>query len=86
MRFNAEVLSVTYKGYSINGILKASVEELPDIFADNKNIKRITDLLQDVGLNYLELGQTLTTLSGGEDKGCGWSRNCWGRAGSTICI
>ena len=68
MRFNEDVLSVAYKGYSINGILKASVEELPGIFGDNKAIKRMTDLLLDVGLGYLELGQTLTTLSGGEGQ------------------
>jgi excinuclease ABC subunit A len=67
-RFNEDVLSVAYRGYSINGILKASVEELADIFHDNKNIRRVTDLLLDVGLDYLELGQTLTTLSGGEGQ------------------
>ncbi len=65
-RFSDEVLSVQYKGHSINDVLKLSVEEALGIFSDNRKISRILKLLMDVGLGYLELGQTLTTLSGGE--------------------
>ncbi|MDR2956695.1 MAG: excinuclease ABC subunit UvrA [Coriobacteriales bacterium] len=66
LRFNQDVLSVSYQGHSINAILKMPFEELPSIIAENSRIKRVCDLLSDVGLDYLELGQTLNTLSGGE--------------------
>ena len=68
LRFNDEVLSVLFEGHSINGILGLSVEEAAALFAGSTKIRRITDLLMDVGLDYLELGQTLTTLSGGEGQ------------------
>lgn len=67
-RFNEEVLSILYKGYSVNDILKMSVEEALRIFCDKKTITKILELLKDVGLEYIELGQTLTTLSGGEGQ------------------
>lgn len=67
-QFNEEVLSVTYKGYSIKEVLKLSVEEAVTLFNHHAKIKKILKLLQDVGLSYLELGQTLTTLSGGEGQ------------------
>jgi excinuclease ABC subunit A len=62
------VLSVEYKGLSIKEVLKLSVEEAAECFAEQPKIMRILKLLQDVGLGYLELGQTLTTLSGGEGQ------------------
>ncbi len=65
-QFKDEVLAVKYKGYSIKDILKMSVEEALYTFSDHKKITNILNLLKDVGLSYLELGQTLTTLSGGE--------------------
>ncbi len=65
-QFKKEVLSAKYKGFSIKDVLKMSVEEAIELFKDNKKIMRILNLLQDVGLGYLELGQTITTLSGGE--------------------
>lgn len=67
-QFSDEVLSVKYKGYSIKDILLMSVEEALCAFNDHPKIIRILKLLLDVGLNYLELGQTLTTLSGGEGQ------------------
>lgn len=67
-QFNEQVLSVKYKGLSIKDILKQSVEEAADFFVDQKKISRILELLKEVGLGYLELGQTLTTLSGGEGQ------------------
>jgi excinuclease ABC subunit A len=67
-QFNDEVLSVKYKGYSIKDVLKMSVEDASDVFADYPRILKILKLLADVGLGYLELGQTLTTLSGGEGQ------------------
>ena len=65
-RFKDEVLSVTYRGHSITGVLGLSVEEGAELFADSPKISAILELLQEVGLGYLELGQTTTTLSGGE--------------------
>jgi excinuclease ABC subunit A len=67
-QFNDEVLSVKYKGYSIKGVLQMSVEDALDIFSGHTKIIKILKLLEDVGLGYLELGQTLTTLSGGEGQ------------------
>lgn len=67
-RFYNKVLSVEYKGLSIKDVLNLSVEEAVDFFANQPKIIRILKLLQDVGLGYLELGQTLTTLSGGEGQ------------------
>ncbi|MGE5417468.1 MAG: ATP-binding cassette domain-containing protein [Acidobacteriota bacterium] len=67
-QFNDEVLTVKYLGYSIKDILQMSVEDALHTFNTHPKIKRILTLLQDVGLGYLELGQTLTTLSGGEGQ------------------
>ena len=67
-QFKDEVLSVKYKGYSIKDILKMSIEEALEVFEGESKIKKILTMLQDVGLDYLELGQTLTTLSGGEGQ------------------
>lgn len=67
-QFNDEVLSVKYKGNSIKDILKMSVEEALLIFKDHPKAIKILKLLKDVGLGYLELGQSLTTLSGGEGQ------------------
>ncbi|MFR9064378.1 MAG: ABC-ATPase UvrA, partial [[Clostridium] scindens] len=65
-QFRPEVLEVTYKGASIKDVLNLSIEEAAELFADVPKILRILNLLMDVGLNYLQLGQSLTTLSGGE--------------------
>lgn len=67
-QFNDEILSVKYKGNSIKDILKMSVEEALVIFKDHPKAIKILKLLKDVGLGYLELGQSLTTLSGGEGQ------------------
>jgi excinuclease ABC subunit A len=67
-QFNDQVLSIKYKGRSIKDVLSLSVEDAVNFFADQPKILRILKLLQDVGLGYLELGQTLTTLSGGEGQ------------------
>jgi excinuclease ABC subunit A len=65
-RYNRETLEVTYKGKSIADVLTMTVEEALEFF---KNIPGIAGKLQtvnDVGLNYIQLGQPATTLSGGE--------------------
>jgi excinuclease ABC subunit A len=67
-QFNDTVLSVKYKEYSIKDVLRMPVEDALHIFNNYSKIIRILTLLKDVGLGYLELGQTLTTLSGGEGQ------------------
>jgi excinuclease ABC subunit A len=67
-QFDEEVLSIKYKGYSIKDILKMSVEEAIVTFEKHPKIIAMLNLLYEVGLGYLELGQTLTTLSGGEGQ------------------
>ncbi len=67
-QFNDNVLSVRYRNQSIKDVLKLSVEDAAHFFEDQPQILRILKLLIDVGLGYLELGQSLTTLSGGEGQ------------------
>lgn len=67
-QFNDDVLSVIYKGHSIKDVLKLSVDEARELFNQQVKMKNTLSLLQDVGLGYLEIGQTLTTLSGGEGQ------------------
>ena len=65
-RFNAETLEVTHKGKNIADVLDMSIEEGVEFFADLPNIGRKIKVLNDLGLGYLTLGQSATTLSGGE--------------------
>lgn len=65
-RYNRETLEVKYKGKSIADVLDMTIEEAVEFF---KNVPRIANklqVLQDVGLGYVKLGQSATTLSGGE--------------------
>jgi excinuclease ABC subunit A len=65
-RFNRETLQVKYKGKNIADILEMTIDEAVDIFAENYYIADKLKVLQSVGLGYLKLGQSATTLSGGE--------------------
>lgn len=65
-RYNEETLQVTYKGKNIYDVLEMSVEEAIDFFASVPRIRHKLETLRDVGLGYLKLGQSATTLSGGE--------------------
>ena len=65
-RYNSETLEVKYKGKSIYDVLKMSVKEALEFFKNHKRIKDKLQVLYDVGLGYIELGQSATTLSGGE--------------------
>jgi len=66
LRFNEATLEVKYKGKSISDILDMTVEEAMELFANIPRIKNSLDYLYDVGLGYIQLGQSSTTLSGGE--------------------
>jgi excinuclease ABC subunit A len=65
-RFNEPTLEIAYKGYSINDILNLSVRDALAVFSNQPKIKTILTTLQEVGLTYIKLGQSATTLSGGE--------------------
>jgi len=65
-RFNKETLQITYKGKTIADILDMTAYEAVHFFAAHKHIAKRLQLLNDVGLDYIKLGQPSTTLSGGE--------------------
>lgn len=65
-RFNKATLEVTYKGLSIADIYRLSIDEAVDFFEGQKKIQVGLRILQEIGLGYLTLGQSSTTLSGGE--------------------
>ena len=65
-RYNEETLQVTYKGKNIYDVLEMSVEEAIDFFSNMHKIKHKLQTLKDVGLGYIKLGQSATSLSGGE--------------------
>ena len=65
-RFNSETLEVTVRGKTIDDVLNMSVEEGVTFFAGEPVIARRIEVLYDLGLGYLTLGQSATTLSGGE--------------------
>ncbi len=65
-RYNSETLEVKYKGKSIADVLKMTVEEALEFFRNVPKIASRLQTLNDVGLDYIKLGQSATTLSGGE--------------------
>ena len=65
-RYNEETLQVTYKGKTIYDVLEMTVEDALTFFSNHPNIKKKIQILYDVGLGYIKLGQPATTLSGGE--------------------
>ncbi|CAI8954504.1 UvrABC system protein A [Brevibacillus sp. IT-7CA2] len=67
-RFRSEVLEVMYQGYTISDILMLSIEESLSLFSEQKKMTQLLTLLCEVGLGYLQWGQSVTTLSGGEGQ------------------
>ncbi len=66
LRFNNATLEVKYKGKSIADVLEMTIEEALGLFSNIPRIKNTFEYLNDVGLGYIQLGQSATTLSGGE--------------------
>ena len=67
-RYNAETLDIKYHGKSIYDVLKMTFHQALEFFDNIPNLKRTIKTVVDVGLGYLELGQSSTTLSGGESQ------------------
>jgi len=65
-RYNKDTLSIKYKGKNIADILNMKVEEAQEFFSNVPKIKSTLDIMMDVGLSYIELGQGAPSLSGGE--------------------
>jgi len=65
-RYNRETLEILYKGYSVHEVLEMTVEDALQLFEPVPSIARKLETLMDVGLSYIKLGQSATTLSGGE--------------------
>ncbi|MFC6274539.1 excinuclease ABC subunit UvrA [Levilactobacillus tangyuanensis] len=65
-RYNRETLAVTWQGYSIADILNLSVDEALPVFANEDGIEKTLQILHDMGLGYLLLGESTPALSGGE--------------------
>ena len=69
-RYNSETLNIKYKGKSIADVLNMRVSEALEFFENIPKIKHKLQVLEDVGLGYVQLGQSATTLSGGEAGRC----------------
>ena len=65
-RYNEETLAVTYKGKNIYDILEMTIENALEFFENRPKLRKRIQILNDVGLGYMKLGQPATTLSGGE--------------------
>jgi excinuclease ABC subunit A len=65
-RYNPETLQITYKGKNIADVLDMRIEDAVEFFANFPTIVRVLKTLTDVGLGYMQVGQSSTTLSGGE--------------------
>lgn len=65
-RYNAETLEVTYRGKSISDVLEMTIDEAVEFFENFGHIQSKLKAIQEVGLGYMHLGQSATTLSGGE--------------------
>jgi excinuclease ABC subunit A len=66
LRYNRETLEVQYKGFNISQVLDMTVRQAAEFFENYPALKRRLEVLEEVGLEYLRLGQPATTLSGGE--------------------
>ncbi|MEE9385457.1 MAG: excinuclease ABC subunit UvrA, partial [Nannocystaceae bacterium] len=67
-RYNEQTLSVAYKGHHIADVLALNISACLELFGNHRKHKRILQTLIDVGLGYVKIGQTATTMSGGESQ------------------
>ncbi len=66
LRYKPEILEVKYKGNSIADVLKMTVNEAVYLFKNQESISKLLEILDEIGMGYIELGQPAPTLSGGE--------------------
>jgi excinuclease ABC subunit A len=86
-RYNAQTLSVTYKGRSIADVLDTSIDDCLALFSAHPSLARVLKTLSEVGLGYVKIGQPATTLSGGEAQRVKLSRELGKRqTGRTLYI
>ena len=86
-RYNRETLTVTYKGKNIHEVLEMTVEDALDFFEPVPAVARKLQTMMDVGLSYIQLGQSAITLSGGEAQRIKLSRELSKRdTGNTLYI
>jgi excinuclease ABC subunit A len=86
-RYNAQTLSIRYKGKSIAEVLDTSVEDCLALFSAHPSLRRVLETLSEVGLGYVKIGQPATTLSGGEAQRVKLSRELGKRhTGKTLYI
>jgi len=65
-RYNPDTLAITWQGRNIAQVLQLTVDQAVEVFAEQANVRRSLEVLRDIGLGYLRLGQPATELSGGE--------------------
>ena len=86
-RYNRETLSVQFKGHSIADVLDLTIEEAHPVFENVPHVSRKLQMILEVGLGYVKLGQPATTLSGGEAQRVKLARELSKRAtGKTLYI
>jgi excinuclease ABC subunit A len=85
-RFNDATLTVRWKGRNIAEVLELRVTEALDVFSAHRRIRRPLQALHDVGLGYLRLGQSATTLSGGEAQRTKLARELVGKPKGTLYV
>lgn len=86
-RYNRETLELTYKGYSIADVLNSTVDAASELFAPLPKIAQRLQGLRGAGLGYISLGQSATTLSGGEAQRLKLARELWRRGtGNTLYV
>jgi len=86
-RYNKETLEIYYKGKNIADVLEMTISEALEFFFLIPPLKQRLDILEDVGMGYLKLGQPVTTLSGGESQRLRLSKELGKKAtGNTLYI
>lgn len=85
-RYKPQTLDVLYNGKNIAEVLRLTVDTACVFFAADSSVLRPLELLRDIGLGYLRLGQPATELSGGEPNASNWPPNYSGPTGAIRCM